>query len=103
MDVQELEESNILSVSLDQAHHIFEMIVSLLDDTRCRLIAWNDDGTKLTVRFGALNLCHRTELGELEGISFVNNVLSLEGDFGDIEIEAKNVAVERLKSVLSPK
>ncbi|WP_339436554.1 MULTISPECIES: hypothetical protein [unclassified Pseudomonas] len=97
MDVKDLEESNILSVSLDQAHHIFEVIVSLHGDSRYKLTAWNDYGTKLTVRIGALNLHHCTELGELEGISFVNDVLSLEGDFGDMEIEAKNVAVKKLK------
>ncbi|AKS09820.1 hypothetical protein [Pseudomonas trivialis] len=97
MNVQELKQSNILSISLDQAHRVFEMIVSLPDDTRCKLMAWNDDGIELTVRIGALNLHYRADLGELEGISVVNNVLVMEGDFGDMEIEAANVVVEKLK------
>jgi hypothetical protein len=72
------------------------MTVSLQDGTCCKLRAWNDDGVKLTVRLGALNLHARADLGELEAISLVDNVLILEGDFGDIEIEAMNVVVEKL-------
>jgi len=97
MNIQALEESNILSISIDQAHRFFEMTVSLQDGACCKLRAWNDDGLKLAIRLGALNLHARADLGELEGISLADNVLILEGDFGDIEIEATNVVVEKLK------
>ena len=96
MNIQALEESTILSISIDQAHRFFEMTVSLQDGICCKLNAWNDDGEKLAIRLGALNLDRRADLGELESISFLDNVLILEGDFGDIEIEATNVVVEKL-------
>lgn len=101
MNIKNLEDGNILSISIDQGHCLFEMVVSLHDDTCCKLTAWNDDGVELTIRMGALNLHFRAGLGELEGISVVNNVLIIEGDFGDLEIEAANVVVEKLRQVVS--
>jgi len=96
MDVQALESSDVLSVTLDQAHRCFEMVVSLKDGCRCKLTAWNIDGAELPISLGALHIQNSRVLGELEGISFVENVLSLEGDFGDMSIEADTVLVEKL-------
>ncbi|MFK3607365.1 hypothetical protein PSH70_07910 [Pseudomonas fluorescens] len=59
-------------------------------------MAWNADGTELTIRLGALNVQNTSELGEIEGINIVDNVLSLEGDFGDITITATSILIEKL-------
>ncbi|WP_254847150.1 hypothetical protein [Pseudomonas fluorescens] len=59
-------------------------------------MAWNSDGTELTIRLGALNVQNTSELGEIEGINIVDNVLSLEGDFGDITITATSILIEKL-------
>ncbi|WP_339439618.1 hypothetical protein [Pseudomonas sp. EA_15y_Pfl1_P104] len=59
-------------------------------------MAWNADGTELTISLGALNVQNTSELGELEGINVVDNVLSLEGDFGDITITATSILIEKL-------
>jgi hypothetical protein len=96
MDVQALESSDVLSFTLDQAHRCFEMVVSLKDGCRCKLTAWNIDGAELPISLGALHIQNSRVLGELEGISFVENVLSLEGDFGDMSIEADTILVEKL-------
>ncbi|ARB29344.1 hypothetical protein HX787_08545 [Pseudomonas tolaasii] len=96
MNVHVLEESNVLSIKVDHAHRYFEMIVRLGDGTRNKLMAWNADGTELTIRLGALNVQNSSELGELEGINIVDNVLSLEGDFGDITITATSILIEKL-------
>lgn len=81
---------------MDQAHRYFEMVVRLDDGSRNKLMAWNSDGTELTIRLGALNVQNTSELGEIEGINIVDNVLSLEGDFGDITITATSILIEKL-------
>ena len=96
MDVRALEESSVSSIAVDQAHRYFEMVVRLDDGTRKKLMAWNADGTELTIKLGALNVKNSSELGELEGINIVDNVLFLEGDFGDITIKANSISIEKL-------
>jgi hypothetical protein len=96
MDVRALEESRVLSITVDQAHRYFEIVVSLDDGTQKKLMAWNADGTELAIRFGALCVQNYSELGELEGINIVDNVLLLEGDFGDITIQATSISIEKL-------
>ncbi|QHF51227.1 hypothetical protein [Pseudomonas sp. S49] len=96
MDVRALEESSVLSITLDQAHLYFEMVVRLDDGTKNKLMAWNADGTELAIRLGALHVQNASELGELEGINIVDNVLFLEGDFGDIAIQATSISIEKL-------
>ncbi|OPB06406.1 hypothetical protein BFW91_20540 [Pseudomonas fluorescens] len=83
-------------MTVDQAHRYFEMVVRLDDGSRNKLMAWNSDGTELTIRLGALNVQNTSELGEIEGINIVDNVLSLEGDFGDITITATSILIEKL-------
>ncbi|MGY2235669.1 hypothetical protein ACW9ID_11660 [Pseudomonas gingeri] len=51
---------------------------------------------ELAIRLGALHVQNSSMLGELEGISIVDNVLFLEGYFGDMAIEVTTVLVERL-------
>ncbi len=96
MDLQTLEQSNVLSITVDQAHRYFEMVVSADDETKYKLMAWNADGTELTIRLGALHVQNASVLGELEGINIVESVLFLEGDFGDMAIHATTVLVEKL-------
>lgn len=96
MDIQKLEESTVLSITLDQAHRYFEMVVCMDDGTKYRLSAWNADGASLDITVGALHVRNAGALGELESASFVGDVLTLEGDFGDIAIRAARALVEEL-------
>jgi hypothetical protein len=96
IDIQELEETGILSITLDQAHRYFEMVVCTYEGTKYRLSAWNEDLSPLGITFGALHVRDSRVLGELEGVSLVDDVLTLEGDFGDIAIKAAKVSVEKL-------
>jgi len=73
MNLCDLEESEVLSITLDQQHLYFEMLVRAEDGTRYKLSAWNTAGASLDITFGALNLLGpRTDLsnchtvGELE-------------------------------------
>ncbi|WP_434707385.1 hypothetical protein J3P75_15890 [Pseudomonas sp. R1-1] len=96
MDIRALEESTVLSITVDQAHRFFEMVVRLDDGTKNKLMAWNADGTELAIKLGALYVQSCSELGELEGINVVDNGLLLEGDFGDITIQATSFSIEKL-------
>jgi hypothetical protein len=103
MDLCELEECEILSITLDQRHLYFETVVRTDDGTQYKLSAWNPAGTTLKAAFGALHVqANRTDvvgrstLGELESASFVGEVLTLEGDFGDIVIGRATISVEQL-------
>ena len=51
---------------------------------------------ELTIKLGALHLRPTSGFWELEAISIVGNVLSLEGDFGDIAITATAISVEKV-------
>jgi hypothetical protein len=103
MNLCDLEESEVLSICLDQQHLYFEMVVRAEDGAKYRLSAWNTAGASLDVTFGALNfpgsrmdLNNRHTFGELEGVSMVENVLTLEGDFGDLAIHNAAVLIEKL-------
>ena len=104
MNLCDLEECEVLSITLDQSHLCFEMVVCAEDGARYKLLAWNTAGASLDVRFGALNLLgHRTDLsnrhtfGELESVSMVEDVLTLEDDFGDLVIRSAATSIEQLK------
>jgi len=103
MDLHELEESSVLSISLDQAHLYFEMVVHKDGENRFALSAWNQGAMRLEITFGEVhmrgNLTDHENigiLGELEGIGYADGVLVLEGDFGDITIKADTVSVKKL-------
>lgn len=96
MDVRWLEESSILSITLDQQQRYFEMVVSLHNEAKHKLMAWNANGSQLTIKLGALHLRPASGFWELEAISIVENVLFLEGDFGDIAITATAISVEKV-------
>lgn len=55
MNLCSLEESEILSITLDQQHLYFEMVVRAEGGERYKLSAWNTAGAPLDVTFGALN------------------------------------------------
>lgn len=103
MDLRKLEESEILSITLDQAHLYFETVVLTGDGIRYKLSAWNPAGTGLKAVFGAFNVqanradvAGRNTLGELESASFAGDVLTLEGDFGDVVISGVTISIEEL-------
>lgn len=96
MDIQELEETCILSITLDQAHRYFEMVVCTYEGAKLRLSAFNADLAPLDITFGALHVRDSSVLGELEGVSLTDDVLILEGDFGDIAIKAAKVSIDKL-------
>ena len=104
MKLCDLEESEVLSIILDQQHLCFEMVVRAEDGAKYKLLAWNTAGTSLEVTFGALNLLgqltdssNRHTFGELESVSMVENALTLEGDFGDIVIRNAVASIEQLR------
>lgn len=107
MQTQQFEQlagTNVLSISIDQAHRFFEMLVVTTEGTRFRLTAWNLDAMPLSLALGALHIRSTLTnaenlpiLGELEGIGVVDEALVLEGDFGDISIRATNVSVELIE------
>ena len=104
MNLCDLEESEVLSITLDQNHLYFEMVVCVEDKVRYKLSARHTAGASLDITFGALNLLenradlsNRHTFGELEGVSMVENVLTLEGDFGDLVIRNAATSIERLK------
>jgi hypothetical protein len=103
MNLCDLEEPEILSITLDQAHLYFETVVCTDDGTKYKLSAWNPAGTTLKAAFGAVHVqanrrdvAGRSTLGELESASLVGDVLTLEGDFGDVVISGVKVSVEQL-------
>ena len=74
MNLSDLDESEVLSITLDQQHLYFEMVVRAEDGARYKISAWNTAGASLDVTFDALNLLgSRTDLnnhhtfGELDG------------------------------------
>jgi hypothetical protein len=80
------------------------MVVCTEDGAKYKLSVWNTHGTALDVTFGALNLPgQRTDVngrqtfGELESVSIVENVLTLEGDFGDVVIHSARTSIELLR------
>lgn len=102
MHLHELEESQVISIALDQAHLYFAIVVRIDDGTEYKLSAWNAAGSPLEVVFGALQVqANRTDvkgrptLGELEGASFRDGVLTLEGDFGDVVIRGAMVSINQ--------
>lgn len=104
MNLCDLEESEVLSITLDQQHLYFEMVVRAEDGARYKLSAWNTAGASLDFTFGALNLLgprtdssNRYTFGELEGASMVGSVLTLEGDFGDLVIRNATTSIEQLR------
>jgi hypothetical protein len=104
MNLCDLEESEVLSITLDQNHLYFEMMVCAEDGATYKLSAWNTAGASLDITFGALNLLgHRTGLsnghtfGELETVSMVDNVLTLEGDFGDLVLRSISTSIEQME------
>lgn len=104
MNLCDLEESEVLSITLDQQHLYFEMVVRTEDGARYKLSARSTAGAPLEVTFGALNLigprrdlCNRHTFEELEGVSMVENVLTLEGGFGDLVIRNAATSVEHLR------
>ncbi len=104
MHLCDLEESEVLSITLDQNHLYFEMVVCTEDRTKYKLSVWSTDGASLDVTFGALDLqgqhtdvSGRHTFGELESISIVENVLTLEGDFGDVVIRRAKTSIELLR------
>jgi hypothetical protein len=103
MDPKKLEETDVLSITLDQAQRFFEIVVCDIDGIKYKLSAWNADGAPIEIAVGAMqvrsNLTNARNLGilgELEGISVVHDVLTLEGDFGDFTIKADKILAEQL-------
>ena len=52
MNFSKLEESEVLSITLDQAHLYFEMVVFTESGTKYKLSAWNSAGGRLEVSLG---------------------------------------------------
>lgn len=103
LNIQDLEESSVLAIDLDQDHRFFSMTVLAETGKTLRLTANNTDLSPVGITIGALNITsnfmngdHILCVGELEGIGWHDGRLILKGDFGDISIKATKVDIEQV-------
>jgi hypothetical protein len=98
MNVRSLEGGFLISIALEQNHSFLEMEVITEDGNAYKAIAFNHGGTPIKVTMGAIsfraglhNHANRLTLGEIEGVSHTDGMLVIEGDFGDITINADHL------------
>jgi hypothetical protein len=105
MELNCLIDSELLSLnqSFDDAY--IEMLFLLESEQKVKLFVSNKQGQAITVRFKGMQLSARKTtlsgiptLGEVEGVSYLQGILSIEGDFGVIEVEGHDIV---FKSALS--
>ncbi|WP_087026569.1 hypothetical protein [Thaumasiovibrio subtropicus] len=98
MTIEDLFESDLLSINQDFNDLFIEMQFLLESGKKGILLVSNEQTNPITVRFHGLSLSvNKTTsniiptLGEVEGVSFSGSVFTLEGDFGFIEIKGNQV------------
>lgn len=95
MEISELEESQLLSLSVDPNELYIEFTVLTQGREVFSLFSHNRDTSKIRVEFYGLSLNAgrseenvRSVLGEIESISIKESQYTLEGDFGAITVFA---------------
>lgn len=105
MELNCLIDSELLSLnqSFDDAY--IEMLFLLESEQKVKLFVSNMQGQAITVHFKGMQLSARKTtlsgiptLGEVERVSYLQGILSIEGDFGVIEVEGHDIV---FKSALS--
>ncbi|EJL7832731.1 hypothetical protein NM001_004142 [Vibrio vulnificus] len=101
MELNCLIDSELLSLYQSFDDTYIEMLFLLESDQKVKLLVSNKQGKAITVRFKGMQLsASKTTLndiptlGEVEGISYLQGSLSLEGDFGLIEVDGHDIVLE---------
>lgn len=100
---QNLEESDVLTIYLEQDYRLFIIEVLTPTGKKFKLQASNEDGSPMEVAIGRLRVVSNfysrdnvRSLGELESIGRDEDRLVLEGDFGDISLNATKIDIEQV-------
>ncbi len=101
MELNCLIDSELLSLNQSFDDTYIEMLFLLESDQKVKLFVSNKQGKAITVRFKGMQLSARKTtindiptLGEVEGASYLQGSLSLEGDFGLIEVDGHDIVLE---------
>lgn len=103
LSIQNLAETYLLAIHLDQDHRSFS--IEALDTTgrTLRLTGSNSDLSPIDVTIGGLHVRSNFRngdniacMGELAAIGWHQDRLIIEGDFGDISLKATNIDVEQV-------
>ncbi|MDN3685533.1 hypothetical protein [Vibrio sinaloensis] len=101
MELNYLINSELLSLNQSFDDSYIEMLFLLESDQKVKLFVSNKQGKAITVRFKGMQLSARKTtindiptLGEVEGASYLQGSLSLEGDFGLIEVDDHDIVLE---------
>lgn len=101
MELNCLIDSELLSLNQSFDDIYIEMLFLLESDQKVKLFVSNKQGKAITVRFKGMQLSARNTtlsgiptLGEVEGVSYLQGSLSLEGNFGLIEVDGHDVFLE---------
>ncbi|HHC7385837.1 TPA: hypothetical protein ACN30P_004815 [Vibrio parahaemolyticus] len=101
MELNCLIDSELLSFNQSFDDTYIEMLFLLESDQKVKLFVSNKQGKAITVRFKGMQLSARKTtlndiptLGEVEGASYLQGSLSLEGDFGLIEVDGQDIILE---------
>ncbi|USD66848.1 hypothetical protein [Vibrio sp. SCSIO 43136] len=101
MELNILLDSDLLSLNQDYGNMYIEMTFLVESGERVKVTASNEGRHAINVSCIGLQLSANRltsddvpTLGEVEGVSFLKNKLSLEGDFGLIEVRCDHIQVE---------
>ena len=101
MELNCLIDSELLYLNQSFDDTYIEMLFLLDSGQKVKLLVCNKHGKAITVRFKGMQLSARKTtlndiptLGEVEGVSYLKGSLSLEGDFGLIEVVGYDILLE---------
>ncbi|GAA4501445.1 hypothetical protein [Pseudaeromonas paramecii] len=100
MNLSDLEESHLLSLTYDHNGLFIEFILLSSKDMNVKLFAHNKDTSPITVKFIGLNIRSNfttpsgvASLGEVEAVQTSKNGFDLEGDMGFIQVVADTLMI----------
>ncbi|HCG5907067.1 hypothetical protein CGH61_23610 [Vibrio parahaemolyticus] len=98
MELNCLIDSELLSLNQSFDDTYIEMLFLLDSGQKVKLLVCNKHGEAITVRFRGIarkaTFNDIPTLGEVEGVSYFKGSLSLEGDFGLIEVDGHDILLE---------
>ena len=100
MNLCDLEESYLLSLTHDHHGLFIELYILSSNDIKIKLLAHNKDTSPITVKFIGLNIRSNfttpsgvASLGEVEAVQTTENGFNLEGDMGFIHVVADTFTI----------
>ena len=104
MEFQDILEGDLLSIELDQSLTYAGLGLRTVEGVNARIDAISLDGMsvevrlhRLSLRSGLMTVDGAPSLGEIETYMLENNRLTLDGDFGCIELVAGRFDIEAIK------